>query len=80
MDKEVNLGDTFVLSRTVKRAVGKVESIMVPRRGLVLINCVDEKQKMRAMDLAKFTASEVTCIDLRRRAAAKGVTVCLECR
>jgi hypothetical protein len=27
LDKKINLGGTFVLSRTVKRAVGKVDSI-----------------------------------------------------
>jgi ribosome biogenesis protein Tsr3 len=53
------LGNTLVILRTVKKAVGKVDSIKVTRSGLVLVNCVDEEQKKRAMDLAKLHTSEV---------------------
>ena len=39
----------------------------------LLVNCVDEEQKKRALDLAKLFTSETTRIDLRSRAPAKGV-------
>jgi hypothetical protein len=53
----------------VKKAVGNVDSIKVTRSELVLVNCVDEEQK-HALEVAKLSTSEVTCIDLQSRVPA----------
>lgn len=49
----------FEVSRMVKDALGKVESVRVTRSGFVLISCVLKEQKEKALWLYKLLTYEV---------------------
>ena len=59
--KDAKVGNPFEVSKMVKYALGKVESVRVTRRGLILINCISEEQRKIAVSLKRIRTTEVLC-------------------
>jgi hypothetical protein len=57
----------------VKFALEKVESVRVPRGGLILIHCIYEEQRKIAVGLKRIRTTEDLCFEHRSRAPIKGV-------
>jgi hypothetical protein len=47
------VGDPFEVSKMVKYALGKVESVRVIKSGLILSNCISEEQRKIAVGFKK---------------------------
>ena len=63
------LGDSFGVSKKVNL----VGSIRVTRSGLVLINCVSEEQRKKALGITRVWTSDVLSFELRSGAPVNRV-------
>lgn len=52
-------GDAFEVSRMVRDALGKVETVRVTRSGFVLFSCVLKEQMEKALRIDKLSTYEV---------------------